>query len=86
MWALRGTSADHRAIFDLLLDSGADIHLQNQVLALSSSSSDPPQEGNTVLHKAMQLGYAAVVTKLCAKGADPAVVNLVLTSSVLSLS
>lgn len=31
MWALRGTSGQHKLIFDLLLEAGADLNIQNDV-------------------------------------------------------
>lgn len=32
MWALKGSSSQHKSVFDLLLDEGVDLHIRNQVL------------------------------------------------------
>lgn len=34
MWALKGTTQQHKAVFDRLLDAGADLHQRNHVLPL----------------------------------------------------
>jgi ankyrin repeat protein len=37
MCALKGTTQQHRAVFDRLLDAGADLHLRNHVTPSSLS-------------------------------------------------